>query len=454
MKKAVLIGNASAFWGDSPEASVCLLQQQPSLDFITLDYLSELSMSIMAIQQEKEPESGYARDFIDVICSLIPAWLEGNRCKLITNAGGMNPLGCAEACLSELKKHGCKKKIGVILGDNVLAMLASDLNHSDYCNLETGEGLSSIRESLVTANVYIGAQPIVKALEQGCDIVIGGRIADPSLTVAAAMFHHGWKDDDYHKIANATIAGHLIECGTQVTGGISTNWLHIQDPIEIPYPYVEIASDGSFVITKPPNTGGAVNVETVKEQLLYELGDPDQYLSPDATVSFLGLKLTQEAENRIKIEGGRGSPPPKRYKVSATYRCGYKIEAFLAILGPDLGVKAQLCGEIILKKVQKAGHSIEKYRIDVIGAGAIVPGVIYPVEPPIEAMLRIAAADREWEALNCLAKEVASLVTCGPQGVTGYSSGRPHIRPVFGFWPCLIERALIHSQVIVLEGAC
>lgn len=450
----ITIGNAQGFWGDSPGAAARLVEQWPDLDFLTLDYLSEVSMSIMAIQREKDPSSGYAKDFLDVVKSLIPLWKMGARVRIVTNAGGLNPTNCGEACAAILRENSFRPwKIGIVEGDDVFYSVNNDPSNKNYQNLETQESLTAIKGKLMTANAYLGAQPIVQALEKGADIVITGRVADPSLTVAPCVASFNWSWQDFDKIAGATIAGHLIECGTQVTGGVSTHWLKIPDPAKIGFPVAEVSSDGSFIMTKPEDTGGIVSEQTVKEQLLYEIGDPDNYLSPDITASFLSLKLKTMAPNRVHITGAKGRAPPEKYKVSATYRDGYKVEGLLAVFGPEASMKARRCGEVILEKVKQAGFSLARTSIECLGALDVVPGVFEKshAEKTLECVLRIAAADPKKEALEYLAKEIASLITSGPQGVTGYTSGRPHVREVFGYWPCLIPRALVNPIVKFIE---
>lgn len=439
--KNIKIANAAAFWGDRLEAASELLQQQPDLDYITLDYLSEVSLSIMAVQQEKDPKVGYARDFEKVFKSLIPFWKQGSKVKVITNAGGLNPKQCAEECLKAFPTL----KIAVVHGDDVIEAIKSHPSNPLFNNLETKEPVSTILEHLTTANAYLGAKSIVEALALGANVVITGRIADPSMVVAPCVHHFGWTLDDYHKIAQATVAGHLIECGTQVTGGISTNWLEMPEPDVIGFPFVEIDQEANVVVTKPANTGGKVTVDIVKEQLLYEIGDPGIYLSPDVSVSFLSLKLEQIGKDRVRVTGAQGKAPPKTLKVSATYRDGYRAEGMLAIFGRDCEKKARRAGEIILAKMQQAGFSPKKYRIECLGCGDVVPGIVH--EGHMECMLRIAVADPRMEVLEYFAKQMAPLVTSGPAGTTGYTTGRPHIRPVFGYWPCLIDTDQVHPII-------
>lgn len=446
----IKIGNAQGFWGDRPSAPARLVEQQPDLDFLTLDYLSEVSMSIMAIQREKNPDLGYAKDFIEVVGSLIPFWQRGSKVIVIANAGGLNPQGCAEACKKILVEAGLAHlKIGVVTGDNVLELILKDFNNALYSNLETGEPFRKIASEAVTANAYLGARPIVEALTQGASIVVTGRVADPSLTVAPCMAAYGWAWTDWDRIAGATIAGHLIECGTQVTGGISTDWLSIEYPERIGYPIAEVYEDGSCIITKPKGTSGKVSIETVKEQLLYEIGDPSNYISPDVQVSFLSLNLLEQGEDRILIKGAIGKPPPETLKVSATFRDGFKAEGMLAMFGPDAYKKGKKCGEIILNRVKEAGFVLQRSLIECLGAGDLLPG-INKSKNTIECVMKVAVADQRREALECFVKEIAPMVTSGPQGVTGYTSGRPPIRQVFGYWPCLINADLISIVVKII----
>lgn len=446
----IKIGNASGFWGDDIDAPRRLVQQQPDLDYLTLDYLAEISLSIMAIQQERDSSLGYAKDFVEVIKSLIPAWKNGASLKVITNAGGLNPIACTKACLKLLKEAGLPLKVAGITGDNVFKELQQDTSNPLFKNLETGLSLHTVSDRLVTANAYIGAYSIAEALTKGADIVIGGRIADPSLTVGPCLHHFKWKEDSYSQLAAATIAGHLIECGTQATGGIATDWLDMPDPANLGYPVIEIEEDGHFVITKPSHTGGRVDERTVKEQLIYEIGDPSSYLSPDVTVSFLNLKLKDLGSNRVLIEGADGRAATDTYKVSAVYREGFKAEAFLTLFGRDVLKKAKRAGELVYQKVKAAGYELERFKVECLGSGDVAPGVLPKIDPK-ECVLRMAAADKRKEALEYFAKEIAPLVTNGPQGTTGYSSGRPKIRPLFGYWPCLISKKAVTLQVTIYE---
>lgn len=440
------VGNTCGFWGDDLDASRRTLELQPDLDFLTLDYLAEVSLSIMAIQQEKDSSLGYARDFLTVVKTLIPYWKSGGKCKLITNGGGLNPEGLATACEKILKEEGLTLKIGVITGDNVLFNLLNDPSNPLYSNLDTKE---TVLPNLVTANAYLGAKPIAIALNLGANIVISGRIADPSLTLGPCLYHYKWTHDAYDKLAGGTIAGHLIECGTQVTGGISTEWLDIPSPETIGYPIAEIFEDGSCIITKPKGTSGRVSERIVKEQLLYEIGDPANYKSPDVTVSFLNIRVKEIEKDRVRVEGATGSPPSFYLKVSATYRAGFKAEGSLAFFGENAILKAKRAGEIILAKVAQKGYVLEKTLIETIGGGnAVVPG--FENINARECLMRLSVQDHRKEALEVFVKQIAPLVTSGPQGTTGYISGRAEIRPVFGFWPCLIEASKPKININIL----
>lgn len=398
------VANAGGFWGDDQNAVEELSKHVPDLDFITIDYLAELSLSIMAVQKKENPSLGYARDFIEVVKNY-----KGSA-KIITNAGGLNPLGLKEA----LEKV-TSKKIVAVAGDDVKDQINQDPKNKLYNNLENGKPLE---HTLVTANVYLGAEPIVKALNEGAQIVITGRVADPSLTVAAAIFTYGWTD--YNKIAQATIAGHLIECGTQVTGGLYTFWEEVQS--KPGFPWVELKEDGSFIVT---SYSGLVTVPVVKEQLLYEMGDPGNYLSPDVTVSILDLQLEDLGKNRVKVTGAKGAPPPPTYKVSATFEAGFKAEGSLLFIGSKSRMRAEKAGQIILKTTQP-----ERSKIDLISEGN-------------QTYLHVTAFDASEKKLKQFVKSFAPLVTSGPPGTTGYTSSRQPVRPVFGYWPCLFERSRV-----------
>ncbi len=453
MTAPLKLANASAFWGDQPDAAARLVAQQPDLDFLTLDYLAEVSLSIMAIVRAKDPAAGYARDFVDVVRSLAGFYQRGGRTKLVTNAGGLDPEACARAVQAELGKAKLSRlKVAVVHGDEVLELLKRE--PSRFENLETRASLAPVADRLVTANAYLGAAPIADALRAGADIVITGRVADPSLTVGPCLAHFGWNATDYDRVAGATVAGHLIECGTQATGGFSTDWLDLPNVHDIGFPIAEIAADGTCVVTKPANTGGAVTRQTIKEQLLYEIGDPGNYLSPDATVSFLTLQLEQLGVDRVRVSGATGRPPPASYKVSATYRDGYKAHGQLTVFGHDAVKKARHAGEALLHRLQTRGCAFRETLVECLGTGASVRGLASRMSDThlVETVLRVSVAADTKEPVERFTKEIAPLVTCGPQGVTGYATGRPKVLPVFGYWPCLVPRELVSPTFRVLSA--
>ena len=476
MPRPLKIANASGFWGDQPDAAARLVAAQPDLDFLTLDYLAEVSLSIMAIIRAKDPSAGYARDFVDVLRSLVPFYQAGGKTKIVTNAGGLDPASCARACSEVLRAAKLTHlKIFTVAGDDVLSVVGRALRptsgiepvgrkarptpsecnpigytgpESAFANLDTGAPLSSIAARLVTANAYLGSAPIADALRAGADIVITGRVADPSLTVGPCLAHFGWKPTDYDRIAGATVAGHLIECGTQATGGFSTDWLDVPDNHNIGFPIVEVSADGSCIVTKPAGTGGAVTVPIVKEQLLYEIGDPGNYLSPDVTVSFLTLRVESAGENRVRVSGATGRAPTNSYKVSATYRDGYKAHGQLTIFGHDAVRKARHAGEGILRRLQDRGCTFRESLIECLGTGASVRGIVSRMSDThlVETVLRVSVAADTKEPVERFTKEIAPLVTCGPQGVTGYATGRPKVLPIFGYWPCLIPKSSVNPE--------
>ena len=467
MSSVVRIGNAQGFWGDRGSAAAELLAREPDLDYLTLDYLAEVSLSIMAVQRERDPNAGFARDFVEVVRSLADYFKNGGRCRIVTNAGGLNPHGCAAACVAALAQAGCPAlSVAVVSGDDVLeALRGSEESEIASCklqianckfeNLDSGRPLLDVRDRLVTANAYVGAAPIVEALRLGADIVITGRIADPSLTVAPCVHHFGWSVTDWDRLAGATIAGHLIECGVQVTGGISTDWLEMPDTAELSFPIVEVAEDGSCVVTKPANTGGCVDERTVKEQLVYEIGNPAEYLSPDVTVSFLSLSVDNLGNDRVRVSGARGRPAPETLKVSATYRDGFRAAGTLTIFGRNAVTKARRAGEIVLQRVRNAGFELRDSFIECLGTGACVPVVPSMIDESqyLETVLRIAVEADDRAAVERFARELMPLVTAGPQGTTGYAEGRPHPHPVFRYWPCLIERDRVHPCVELVSEA-
>jgi hypothetical protein len=408
-------------------------------------------MSILALQKQRDPQAGFATDFLDVLERLGPHLKAQPNLKIITNAGGMNPAGCAAKARAILDKAGLSgRRVGVVSGDDLLPRLDALLAEGHgLVNLDTGRPLTDVRPRIVSANAYLGSAPIVAALRRGASVVITGRVADASLTVAPATHEFGWAEDDWDRLAGATVAGHVIECGAQATGGLWCNWQEAPDLGDVGYPIAEMEPSGDFRVTKPPSTGGAVNVETVAEQLLYEVGDLSAYLTPDVSADFTRVRLSQEGDNVVRVEGARGRPATDSYKVSIAYRDGFTASGTLVIFGPDAPGKARRCGEMILQRLRRAGVEMEHNNIECLGAGDCVPGVVPAAALPPEVVLRVSVRDARRAAVERFAREIAPLVTSGPPGVTGYTTGRPTVREVFAYWPALIAKRAVTAQVEV-----
>ena len=457
MARPLRIGNAHGFWGDRLEAAAEMLAAEPELDFITLDFLAEVSLSLLAAERARDPAGGWPRDVQEVLRSLAPYWRGGGRCRFVANAGGLKPQACAEACRTTLAEAGCGHlRVAVVDGDDVLEqVLAAPADDPLMRNLDTSRPLADVRDKLLTANAYLGARGIAEAFDRGADVVITGRVADPSLTVGPCVHHFGWTWEDWDRLAAATVAGHLIECGTQVTGGISTDWLDTPEVERIGFPIVEIAEDGSLVVMKPRGSGGRVDEQTVKEQLLYEIGDPDAYLSPDATVSFLSLRVVDDGSDRVRVTGARGRPAPATYKVSATYRGGFRAQGELTVFGADAVAKARRAGEAVLARLRNDGVEFDEAVVECVGAGACHPATTpnAAVAKLTETVLRIAVRSDSEAAVERFSRAMMSLVTAGPPGTTGYAAGRPRVQPMFRYWPCLMERERAAERVTELEPA-
>jgi hypothetical protein len=445
--KHIRIGNGCGFWGDNLDAPL-VLAERGRLDYLTLEYLAELTMSILAHQKQRDPQAGFATDFLDVLERLVPFLREQPRLKVVTNAGGMNPTACAQRARAILDRAGLgDRRIGTVSGDDLLPRV-DELQTAGHplTNLDTGEPLATVRPRLVSANAYLGAGPIAAALEQGAAVVITGRVADASLTVGPAAYEFRWPWQDWDRLAAATVAGHLIECGAQVTGGLWCNWQDAPDMAHVGYPIAEMDEAGVFQIHKPPDTGGAINRETVSEQLLYEVGDPAAYLTPDVVADFTSVTLNELGDDVVRVHGARGKPAADTYKVSAAYRSGFQSSGTLVIAGPDAAAKARRCGEMLLDRLQQGGVRPEAANVECLGTGDCVPGLLPRVDPP-EVVLRVSVRDARRAAVERFTKEFAPLVTSGLPGVTGYTTGRPPVREIFAYWPALIPKSVVPAQV-------
>ncbi|HWA98145.1 MAG TPA: acyclic terpene utilization AtuA family protein [Pirellulales bacterium] len=445
--KTIRIGNGAGFLGDNLDAPRRLVEAG-ALDYLTLEYLAELTLSILARKREKEPQAGYADDFLTVLKSLVPVLQAQPKLRIVTNAGGVNSIACARAAAKVLVDAGLdRESIGVVAGDDLLPRL-SELQAAgcDFKNLDTGEPLAELKKEIVSANVYLGAREIARVLGDGARIVVTGRVADASLTVGPAMHEFGWPWDDWNRLAGASVAGHLIECGAQATGAFYPHWQEL-DLANVGYPIAELSDDASCVITKPAGTGGRVSRETVCEQLVYEIGDPAHYLTPDVDVDFTTVELAELAADRVRVSGATGRPAPDTLKVSIAYRDGYLASGQLLVYGRHCEAKARECGRIILARLRAAGYEFERSLVECLGAGEGVPGLaISRASEPIEVMLRVTVHDPRREACERFTREFAPLATSGPAGLAGYTAAAGTVRPVFAYWPALLPRDLAKSQ--------
>lgn len=451
-QRIVRIANAQGFWGDSMLGPLRLVEEGP-VDYLTFDYLAELSMSIMQKQKMRDPRAGYARDFIAVLERILPT-CQRKGIKIIANAAGVNPEACLSAILKTIRELGLSNlTIGVVAGDDILGELDALIGAGEtFANMDSGAAVATVRDRITSANVYIGAQPIVEALQQGADIVVTGRVADPSLALAPLIHEFGWSMQDYDKLAAGTVMGHLLECGTQCTGGNFTDWRNVPDMARMGFPVIEASADGNFVVTKHGNTGGLVNVETVTSQLLYELGDPESYLSPDCIADFTSIRIAQAGDNRVALTGIRGRAPTATYKVSMSYANGYKILATLCIAGPDAIDKAHVLSDMVFERLAMLGAPVseENRFLELFGTNILYRGIVAQAAQPHEILMRIGARSRDRRALSLLASEIAPLLTSGPPGITGFAGGRARPSDVVGYWPALVARSNVHTQVTVV----
>jgi hypothetical protein len=448
---SVLVGNGAGFLGDQLEAPRRLVESV-RLDYLTLEYLAELTLSILARQREKDPAAGYAADFLEVLASLAPALVDQAGLRIVTNAGGMNPPACAAAASSVLCAARLSDvRIGVVTGDDLVARLP-ELQQAG-CRFEhqdTGQPFDTQYQSPVCANAYLGAAPISQALAQGARIVVTGRVADASLTLGPVAHEFGWAWEDWNRLAAGSVAGHLIECGAQVTGGYLADWYGL-DLAHVGYPIAEIAPDGSAVITKPKDTGGRVSRETVAAQLVYEIGDPAHYLTPDVDCDFTTVDVAESGVDRVHVSGATGRPAPTDYKVSLAYRNGYTTSGQLLVHGPDCVRRARHCAEMVFARLRDAGWTFEETLVECLGAGEGVPGA--PAFDPPEVVLRISVRDPRRTAVERFGRELAPLVTSGPAGLAGYVTARGPVRPVYAYWPTLVPRELVQAKVEVRTAA-
>ena len=455
MREKIRIAAGQGFWGDLPEAPVQQVEGGP-IDYLMLDYLAEVTMSIMQKQKSRDPNAGYARDFVPLMRQILPACVERN-IRVTANAGGVNVEGCANAVREVAHELGLagKFKIGIVTGDDIMGRLDEMLARGlELCNMDTGEPLAMVRDRIQSANVYLGAWPMVDALNRGAQIVITGRATDTGLTLAPLIHEFGWAEDDWDRIASGTIAGHIIECGAQSSGGnCQYEWRRIPDLAIVGFPIVEASADGTFVITKHDGTGGRVNIPGVKEQLVYEMGDPHEYITPDCVADFTTIHLKDAGPDRVRVHGIRGRPATDTLKVSISYSAGYKAVGTLVYSWPDAYEKAQAADRILRGRLERLGLKFEQILTEFVGANATHGPLAGEPSPDLaEVQLRVGVRSEVRQTVERFTKEIAPLILTGPPGVTGFAGGRPKVEEIVAYWPALIPKDEITPQVEIIEA--
>ncbi len=445
MSKIIRIGNAGGYWGDDPDA----LERQVfggRLDYISMDFLAEITMSIMQKQRAKNPSLGYARDFIPMLEKVLKKTLDDNT-TIITNAGGVNPESCARAIKEMASELGLNPKIAVVTGDDILTDLqVLHSNGVSFNNMETGEEFHSIQDRVQAANVYFGAAPVVEALKLNPDIIITGRVTDTGITVAPMIYEFGWAMDDWDKIAAGIISGHIMECGAQATAGNFTDWELVESYDNIGYPISEVEEDGTFTVTKHPGTGGMVSVDTVREQVFYEMGNPKAYITPDVVADFSTIRLVQDGKDRVRVSGIKGYEPTPLYKISMAYSDGYKAVGQILISGPHARKKAEAFAKIFWKRL---GTDFEATETEYFGWNACHRS-LGQSDDGNEILLRLGARSFEQPALKRFGKMIPSLILSGPPGVA-VTGGVPRIQEVVSYWPALIDKNLVTPKIAVFD---
>ncbi|CAN5607964.1 hypothetical protein BH23GEM1_BH23GEM1_01880 [soil metagenome] len=449
MKKLVRVAAGQGFWGDDLDAPRRQAEGGP-IDYLMLDYLAEVTMSILQKQKERDPATGYARDFVGAIESVLPAITERG-VRVIANAGGVNPQACATAVLEMARARGAaaRVKIGVVTGDDLLPRIDELIaSGHELANMDTGEPLSKVRGEVIAANAYIGSEPIVEALSRGAAVVITGRSTDTALTMAPLRHEFGWAADDWDRLAAGIVAGHIIECGAQCSGGnCMHDWRTIPDLANVGYPIAEAAADGTFTITKHEGTGGRVSVPTVTEQLVYEMGDPASYITPDVIADFTSIRLEQAGENRVRVHGIKGRPPTDKLKVSIAYRAGFKAVGTLVYSWPDAVEKARAAERILRERLDRLGLRFEHILAELVGHSSTHGQLAGDPGDVPEVQLRIGVRGSDRKAVERFTREIAPLVLNGPPGVTGFAGGRPKVEEIVAYWPALIDKTQVRTTV-------
>ncbi|GGC68063.1 acyclic terpene utilization AtuA family protein [Chelatococcus reniformis] len=447
--KTIRIGGASGFWGDTAISTPQLLKGG-DLDYLVFDYLAEITMSIMARARAKDPSAGYAHDFVGAIARELRT-LSEKKIKVIANAGGVNPVACARALEAKIAEAGYDLKVGVVVGDDLLGR-ADEFKATK--EMYSGQPMPA---KLWSMNAYLGGRPIAAALDAGADIVITGRCVDSAVTLGAAIHAFGWTERDLDQLAGASLAGHIIECGAQATGGLHTDWETTGDWSNIGYPVAEVAADGSFVVSKPAGTGGLISFATVAEQMLYEIGDPRAYLLPDVTCDFTQVRIEEVGPDLVKVSNAKGLPATDSYKVSATYQDGFRVGMYITIGGLDAARKAEKVADSVIRRCEAIYKSTNlppftETSVEVIGAEASY-GPHSRARAAREVILKVAAKHPDAKALEILVRELTSSGTSMSPGISGMGGNRPKVMPVVRLFSCLVDKHAVQTTVEVAGKA-
>ncbi len=448
MSKRVRIGCGAGFWGDTAFGARQLVDRG-DIDYLVMDYLAEITMAILARMKARRADAGYATDFVDEVMPPLLEDLLARGIRVVTNAGGINPQACAEALAERAAQAGLTPRIAVVVGDD-LGGIADELRAADIREMGTGAAFPARPASI---NAYLGALPIRQALDAGADIVITGRCVDSALALGPLMHEFAWRADDYDRLAAGSLAGHIIECGAQATGGLFTDWEAVPGWDDMGFPVADCGADGDVVITKPPGTGGRVDVATVGEQIVYEIGDPAAYLLPDVCCDFSMVKLAQDGLDRVRVTGARGRAPGPDYKVCATWQDGYRAATTMMIGGIDAARKAERVGDAILARTRRlnAAAGFADYAetlVEVLGNESTY-GPHARVANVREVILKLAVRHPERAAVELFSREIIPAATAMAQGLTGFAGGRPPVQPVFRVFSCLVPKQQVAVACIV-----
>ena len=446
MAETIRIANAGGYWGDD----LTQFKRQVELgrvDYVTLDFLAEITMSIMQKQRARDPRAGYARDFIAQVRETLPLLIERGT-KVISNAGGVNPLACRGALLEMAQLEAKPIEVAAVVGDDLMDRLG-ELNASGVSldEMDSGASFAAIRDRVSSANAYYGAWPVVEALASGAQIVVTGRCTDTGITLAPMIHAFGWAPDDWDRLAAGIVAGHIVECGAQSTGGNFTDWKRVPKFGSIGYPVIEVSPDGSFIVTKHAGTGGRVTVRTVKEQLVYEMGDPRSYITPDVVADFATARLEQFGRDRVRVWGVKGRPAPGNLKVSASYFDGWKASGAIIISGPEAVAKARAFAALFWERV---GVTFAATHTELVGHSACWGPLAPPVEAP-EILLRLSVRDADRAKIEAFSKMIPAVILSGPPGVA-VTGGRPAAQEVVAYWPALVPRDQVKPRLVTREG--